>query len=211
MRPRLLDLFCGAGGASMGYYHAGFDVVGVDIAPQPHYPFEFHQADAFDYLTDHGQEFDAIHASPPCQAYTSAQRLRGYTHPDLIARTRQGLASTGLHYVIENVVGSPLIEPAILCGAMFSELRVYRHRLFEVTFPASVPTHPEHTAPLRKMGRPPQPGDFMHVVGNFSGVAQAREAMGINWMTRNELREAIPPAYTHHIGAQLLNAQQVAA
>ncbi|MEV0057246.1 DNA methylase [Saccharopolyspora shandongensis] len=204
-RPRLLDLYSCAGGAGMGYHRAGFDVVGVDIAPQPRYPFEFHQADALEFLAEHGHEFDAIHASCPCQAFTNAWKLHRNDHPDLIAPTRELLQATGLPWVIENVEGAPLHNPVMLCGAMFPGMRVYRHRLFETNFPVAVPAHPEHVARLTKMGRPPRPGEFMHVVGNFSGVQAARDAMGIDWMTRDELREAIPPAYSQHIGAALLD------
>lgn len=210
-RPRLLDLFCGAGGASMGYHLAGFEVVGVDINPQPHYPFEFHQGDALKYLLEHHREFDAFHASPPCQAWTLAQRIQGREHPDFITATRAAVQLIGKPWVIENVEGAPLIDPVMLCGASFPGLRVYRHRLFESSQPIAAPAHRKHTAPIRKMGRRPLPGEFMHVVGNFSGVAQAREAMGIDWMVRDELRESIPPAYTQWIGEQLLSALEVAA
>ncbi len=194
-RPRALDLFCGAGGASMGLHRAGFSVTGVDIAPQRHYPFEFIQADAMTFPLE---GFDLIWASPPCQAFTLAQRIRANAHPDLIAPTRERLQAIAVSWVIENVPGAPLNKPIELCGTMF-DLRVYRHRLFECSFPCPVPAHPAHKAPIRKMGRPPQLGDFMHVVGNFSGVEIARQAMGIGWMTRNELRESIPPAYAEHI------------
>lgn len=204
--PRLLDLFSCAGGAGMGYHRAGFEVVGVDIAPQPHYPFEFVQGDALEYLAEHGHEFDAIHASPPCQAFTRAQKIMGNTHPDLVEPTRDALVRLGRPWIIENVEGSPLRDPVMLCGTMFSGLRVYRHRLFESNVLLSAPEHGAHVAPLRKMGRPPQAGDFMHVVGNFSGVDYARDAMGIDWMVRDELREAIPPAFTEHLGRQLMHA-----
>lgn len=200
---RILDLFCCAGGAGVGYFKAGFDVVGVDIVQQPRYPFNFIRADAIEYLEAHGHEFDVVHASPPCQAYTLAQRIQGKQHVELIPPVRAILRKLGLPYVIENVPGAPLHRPAMLCGAMFPELRVYRHRLFETNFPWMPPAHPAHIAPLRKMGRPPLPGEYMHVVGNFSGVKQAREAMGIPWMVRDELREAIPPAYTQFIGLAL--------
>ena len=197
---RLLDLFSGAGGAAVGYSRAGFEVVGVDIAPQPNYPFEFHQGDALDFLSEHGKDFDLIHASPPCQKYTNAQRIRNNQHPDLIASLRGLLHVMPVPYVIENVEGAPLINPWILCGSMFPGLRVYRHRLFESSFPVRTPVHPSHEAKVTKMGRPPCPGEFMHVVGNFSGVPSAREAMGISWMTRNELKEAIPPAFAEFAG-----------
>ena len=202
-KPRLLDLFCGAGGAGMGYSQAGFDVIGVDIDPQPNYPFEFHQGDALKYLLEHYDEFDALHASPPCQAFTMAQRIQGNNHPDLVTATRNAFELIGKPWAIENVPGSPLRDPIELCGAMF-DLGTYRHRLFETSFPSAAPTHPEHAARTAKMGRRPQPGEFMHVVGNFSGVDLARKAMGIDWMTRDELRESIPPAYTSWIGAQLM-------
>lgn len=201
--PLLLDLFCKAGGAGMGYHRAGFTVVGVDIEPQPNYPFEFVQADAIDYLIDEGNRFDAIHASPPCQAYSNAAKIMKRKHPELIAATRAAMPSKP--WVIENAEGSPLINPITLCGSMFN-LGTYRHRLFESSLVLRVPQHKAHDKPTTKMGRPPKPGEMMHVVGNFSGVAAARIAMGIDWMTRDELREAIPPAYTEWIGRQLLSA-----
>lgn len=204
-RLRLLDLYCCQGGAGMGYHRAGFDVVGVDIDPQPRYPFAFIQADALEYLTEHGHEFDAIHASPPCQAYTNAQKIMGNNHPDLLGPTRDALEALGKPYVIENVPGAPLRDPVELCGAMFG-LGTYRHRLFETNWELHTPPHPTHTVPTTKMGRAPIPGQMMHVVGNFSGVTQAKAAMGIDWMTRDGLRESIPPAYTTHIGLQLAAA-----
>ncbi|MFC9434947.1 DNA methylase [Nocardia sp. NPDC057030] len=204
-RPILLDLFCKQGGAGMGYHLADFDVVGVDIEAQPRYPFRFIQADAVDYAARHGWAFDIVHASPPCQAHSKAQRIYNRTHPDLITQIRDVLVASGRPYVIENVEDAPLLNPITLCGAMFEGLRTYRHRLFESNVQLTVPAHPAHELPLTKMGRPPQPGEFMHVVGNFSGVAQARQAMGASWMSREGLREAIPPAYTRFLGAQLLS------
>ena len=192
----------------MGYHRAGFEVVGVDIAPQPNYPCCFVQADALEFLRTSSLVFDAIHASPPCQAYSYAQRLRGNEHPDLIGPTRDLILARTVPYVIENVVGAraKLRDPIMLCGAMFPPLRVYRHRLFETGggFRATAPPHPEHLAPQVKMGRRPADGEWVQAVGNFSGVSEARDAMGIPWATRNELSEAIPPAYTEHIGRQLL-------
>lgn len=136
-RPRLLDLFCGAGGAAMGYHRAGFEVVGVDIKPQPRYPFEFIQYDALGFVASHGKEFDAIHASPPCHEYSTATRHRknrGITYPDLLPGTQKALRGIGKPYVIENVPGAKalLSDPMLLCGGMF-DLGVMRHRYFEST------------------------------------------------------------------------------
>lgn len=199
----LLDLFCKAGGAGMGYHRAGFDVVGVDIEPQKNYPFEFVQADAIEYLLAHGSEVDAIHASPPCQAYSKTQKIQRRKHPDLIGKTRDALQAIGKPYVIENVPESPLLNPIMLCGGSFG-LGTYRHRLFETSFPAVAPVHLPHCVSTAKMGRRPKVGEMIHVVGNFSGVSVAKQAMGIDWMNRNELSEAIPPAYTEWIGRQLI-------
>jgi DNA (cytosine-5)-methyltransferase 1 len=203
MKPKLLDLFCCQGGAGMGYHKAGFEVTGVDISPQPRYPFTFVQADAIEYLNAHASEFDAVHASPPCQAHTNAQKIMNNAHPDLIEPTRYALRELGVAYVIENVPGAPLKNPFELCGAMFG-LGTYRHRLFETSFHVAAPEHPKHFARTTKMGRKPIEGEMMHVVGNFSGVEKARRAMGIDWMTRDGLRESIPPAYTEYIGHYLM-------
>jgi DNA (cytosine-5)-methyltransferase 1 len=202
---RALDLFCCAGGATKGLQRAGFYVVGVDINPQPHYCGDsFVQADAMTLDARKVQKsYDLLWASPPCQRYTRAQRLRRNDHPDLIADIRRWLESTGLPWVIENVLDAPLLNPVQLCGTMFG-LRTYRHRLFESSFTLVAPNHPKHIAPLRKMGRPVQAGEFMHIVGNFSGVDQAREIMDCSWMVRDELREAIPPAYSEYIAHQFL-------
>lgn len=214
--PKLLDLFCGAGGAAQGYAWAGFGhIVGIDIAPQPRYSLMnikdafvvFYQEDAIEFLRKEisnpwFKQFDAIHASPPCQRYSNAQRIRDNEHPDLIPPLRELLKATGLPYVIENVVGAPLVDPITLCGESFG-LGVYRHRLFESNIPlVGKPCH--HDRAVTKMGRPVRDGEMMHVVGHFAGVAKAREAMGIPWMTRDELRESIPPAYTEWIGTQLM-------
>jgi DNA (cytosine-5)-methyltransferase 1 len=205
-RLRLLDLFCCQGGASSGYTRAGFDVTGVDLDPQPKYPFTFVQGDALEYVREHGHEFDVIAASPPCQGYTLAQRIQKNEHPDLIGPVRDLLIATGKPWVIENVVGArhKLNDPVMLCGAMFG-LETYRHRLFETGggFTFSAPEHPEHVAKQAKMGRKVPPGEFMQIVGNFTGVEKARSIMGMPWATRDGLREAIPPAYTAFVGKQL--------
>jgi DNA (cytosine-5)-methyltransferase 1 len=207
VKPRLLDLFSGAGGAAMGYHRAGFEVVGVDIRPQPHYPFEFHQADAMTYSLD---GFDAIHASPPCQRYSVATVFhpgRQAQHPDLVDPVRDLLDATGLPYAIENVMGAPLRNPVMLCGTMFNGLRVYRHRNFECSPPIYWP--PYHNAHLfrpTEVGRRVAEHGWMTVAGHFSDVKAAGVAMGIDWMSRGELAEAIPPAYTEWIGRQLLAA-----
>ena len=201
---RILDLFCGAGGAGVGYSRAGFDIMGADIAPQPRYPFEFHRGDALKFLLENHGEFDAFHASPPCQAWTLAQRIRGNEHPDFVTAIRAAFELIGKPYIIENVEGAPLANPITLCGSMFQGLRTYRHRLFESNTGLEAPLHPVHAFPNTKMGRRLQPGHCMHVVGNFAGVDDARRAMGIDWMTRDELAESIPPAYTEYIGTQLM-------
>ena len=207
-RPRLLDLFCGAGGAAMGYYRAGFDVVGVDIKPQPRYPFTFVQSDALEYCAAHGHEFDAIHASPPCQAYSVTKSIHGNDHPALVESTRDALIATGKTYVIENVVGAPLRNPLMLCGSMFAGLRVYRHRLFEcnpLLFMAPATCHHRYVMPPSKGAYHKLNGDnFITCVGHNFKAADGRKAMGIDWMTRAELSQAIPPAYTEYIGRQLL-------
>lgn len=224
-RPLLIDFYCCQGGASKGYADAGFDVLGVDLDPQPHYPFSFLQMDApqaLRTLLDGGtlvftchddmstytiavklEDVAAFAASPPCQAYSNAQRIQQNDHPELVEPTRELLIATGKPYVIENVEGAPLIDPVTLCGSMFG-LDTYRHRLFEAPFPIAVPPHPAHVHRTTKMGRRPVDGEYMHIVGNFSGVERARSIMGMDWATRDGLREAIPPAYTAHIGAQLL-------
>lgn len=222
---RLLDLFSCAGGAGTGYHRAGFDVVGVDIAPQPRYPFEFHQADALEYLADHGREFDVIHASPPCQHYSTvsgtAKRHHGATFPDLIAPTRALLVELGVPYVIENVINAPLIDPVRYCGSSFG-LDLRRHRLFESNVDLVAPPcdHGWQTPRFRSLdGRMAKAGKLASVVGvhgniNYAGEFPLRcRAMGIDWMTNAELVEAIPPAFTEHIGAQLierLNSERAA-
>jgi DNA (cytosine-5)-methyltransferase 1 len=218
-KPRLLDLFCGAGGAAMGYHRAGFDVIGVDIKPQPHYPFEFHELDALRLLRDvvqgadwhyrHWGPFDAIHASPPCQAFTQAQRIHGRVHPDLLTPTRPLLEASGLPWVIENVPGAPMRPDVVLCGSMFGEPRLKRHRWFECS--PSGPVWPFALLPSCTHDDNRIVSVFGHGGHIYHGVAEWREVMGIDWMTRDELAQAIPPAYTQWLGAQLLAMVEVAA
>lgn len=213
MKPKLLDLFCGAGGASMGYYRAGFEVEGVDIKPQPHYPFKFYQADALEFPLE---GYDAYHASPPCQHASKIARMNRllrpgkYHHPDLIQQTRARLKSTGMPYVIENVEGAVLDNPAVLCGSWFGyDLR--RHRLFESNIPLfSTPCcHYWQKARFRSLDHN-RKGRLARVIGvhghlNFPREQELREqAMAIDWMTPAELVEAIPPAYTEYIGKYLM-------
>jgi DNA (cytosine-5)-methyltransferase 1 len=206
MKPKLLDLFCGAGGAGMGYARAGFDVTGVDNRPMPSNPHEFIQADAIEYLAEHGHEFDAIHASPPCQAFSITRNIWKYDgkHPELIEPVRDLLIQSGKPYIIENVPGAPLRNPVVLCGLMFG-LRVYRHRLFESNVLLFQPNHVKHVE-RASYGRTPKNGEFYTISGHFGGVEGARLAMGIDWMTRTDLAQAIPPAYTEYLGAQLMAA-----
>nr|WP_257019248.1 SAM-dependent methyltransferase [Streptomyces sp. TLI_235] len=193
----------------MGYHLAGYRVLGIDLHPQPRYPFAFIQADAVAFITGHGHRFGFVHASPPCQHYSGTQRIQGNEHPDLIAPTRTALESTGRPWVIENVAGArhELRDPVMLCGAMLG-LETYRHRYFETGgFTLTPPAHPCHAVPQAKMGRPVPPGHFGQFVGNFSGVPLARRVMHVPWMNRDGIRESIPPAYTELIGRQA--AQQI--
>ena len=208
-RPRLLDLFCGAGGAAVGYTRAGFDVVGVDHAPQPNFPFTFLHQDAMTLDRGFLRSFDVIHASPPCQAYSDLAARNGNADdwPRLIEPVREMLAATGKLYVIENVEGAPLRNYIVLCGTMFPGLRVLRHRLFETNFLIAAPPHGRH--PLvhthdkrkRHYGKTDEWKDFVTVTGGGnSSVAAARDAMGIDWMTKREINESIPPAYAQYVG-----------
>jgi DNA (cytosine-5)-methyltransferase 1 len=218
MRPLLLDLFCGAGGAAMGYHRAGFDVVGVDISPQPNYPFEFHQADVLGIskiIYGSGRRaISAVHASPPCQALSTVTVERS-KHVNLIPQTRDLLEYSGLAFVIENVEGArrELRDAVRLCGSSFG-LDVRRHRYFEANWPLrgldcnhgwQTPRFQSLNNSLRKAGRlSPVVGVHGHL--NYPGEQEIRErAMGIDWMTVKELAQAIPPTYTEFIGRQLLD------
>lgn len=212
-RFRLLDLFCCAGGAGVGYARAGFDVVGIDIEAQPNYPFPFIQCDALRLDPAFLSLFDAVHASPPCQSYSDLAKRNGNADawPRLIEPVRKLLVSSSLPYIIENVEGAPLNNPVMLCGTMFKGLRVIRHRLFEVNFPLLTPSHGKHpkvhTFDKRKShyGKTNDMRDFVQVTGGGNcTIAAARDAMQIDWMTKGEMNEAIPPAYTEFVGKQLL-------
>lgn len=209
----------------MGYSRAGFEVVGVDVVRQPHYPFPFIRADAIEYLSETGAAgFDAIHASPPCQAFSQGRnmwhgRLPGDRHPDFIAATRAGLLASGLPYVIENVPGAPLLSPVTVCGRTLG-LGVKRHRLFEsseLLFSMSCPPgHPGDWISVFGGGgltRTPPGGSRVNFMQQRKHVAHttASVAMGIDWMTRDELSQAIPPDYTEFIGAQLIRSLRAAA
>lgn len=252
MRPLLLDLFCGAGGAAMGYHRAGFEVVGVDLWPMPRYPFEFIQSDALNALDtlilggcledcriggDHCglrlSEVEAIHASPPCQRYSKMSICRpglSDAYPDLIEPTRERLELTGLPYVIENVPGAPLRAPVTLCGCQFGceaqfrdqgTVQLRRKRGFESNFPipdagphhhfapsVTVAGHGNPTSPKKRTRSLPvyghsAPGNRPDLRGK--GYQQAcRDAMGIDWMRREELSESVPPAYTEYVGMALM-------
>ncbi|MEU3426622.1 SAM-dependent methyltransferase [Streptomyces gardneri] len=215
----VLDLYCHRGGMAMGYYLAGYDVVGVDIDPavEDAYPFPFVHGDAIEYLLAHGHEYDLIHGSPPCQAYTPLNAYNHKTYPDLIAPTRDAMLTVGRPYVIENVEAArpEMRDPIMLCGPMF-DLRMYRHRLFETSFPITAPAHPEHTAICTRNGYLPTPErPFMTITGGRHSRAwqnAAADAMGMPWLKVppggdipagiRGVCEAIPPAYAQWIGEQ---------
>lgn len=212
---RLLDLFCGAGGAAKGYADAGFtDIVGVDLDPQPNYPYKFIQMDAFSFLNEYDiSAFDLVHASPPCQKYSfgaSIYRLRGYEYDDFLEGTIDVLDALNVDYVVENVPHSPMESTLKLCGCMF-DLNVIRLRLFKTTFDVHQPEHKEHKPPIMRPSRR-NPDKLIKVSqycsvaghgghGNSHKLSDWQEAMGIDWMTRTELTQAIPPAYTAYIGS----------
>ena len=216
--PKLLDLFCGAGGCSAGYYRAGFHVEGVDHKPQPHYPYTFVQADALEYLRRCGRHYDVIHASPPCQLFSHYRRSRpeitDEKYVNLIPLVRELLIATGKPYVIENVSRAPLHHPLLLCGSMFG-LGVRRHRLFESSTLLLSPggcVHGLYKDRKYPGGRSKEkgptnrtPARFTVEVGTWDIPEEAQStAMGIDWMSVRELSQAIPPAYTFCLGRQLI-------
>lgn len=240
-RPlRLLDLFCGAGGAAMGYHRAGFEVVGVDVRAQPNYPFEFHRLDAMwagtlwksDGVWPGVHTFDAIHASPPCQAYTAMKVMANarQDHPDLVEPCREMLKRSGLPWVMENVPGAPMedVRPPdlfgggggiTLCGSMFDlnngEFELRRHRLFECSTPLSQPQcrhrlpvigfYGDHARTRQRTvnGHRDRGGD---ITGLDRKMPLVRDLLGIDWMRWEEAVLAIPPAFTEFIGCQLVES-----
>jgi DNA (cytosine-5)-methyltransferase 1 len=236
---RVLDLFCCAGGAAVGYHRAGFDVIGVDIAPQSNYPYPFILGDALEVLrrlidgegvtASDGQtyylgDFVAIHASPPCQAYTHARHIanRGRDdHPRLIEPVREALKASGLPYVIENVVGAPLENPVTVCGVAMG-LDVKRHRLFESNVWLMVPPcacgdyrERQFVSTPRIDGSRPL-SRYVNPLASETTHEDFARALGIDWIPKRgkrpapELHEAIPPAYTEHIGSYLMAAAREA-
>lgn len=218
---KLLDCFCKAGGASMGYYQAGFEVTGLDIEPQPNYPFEFIQRDALEALADVEfiSQFDVVTCSPPCQRYSKLKHLSGNTekwdenHVDLVAPTRELLIKTGKPFVIENVVGSPLINPITLYGSQFPNLYTQRPRLFESNIPLREPDTLKQKHKTGKLGCGPAEDGFITVAGirPQKGMNEVQTKLyygfalgGIDWMSLEELTQAIPPAYTEFIGKQII-------
>jgi DNA (cytosine-5)-methyltransferase 1 len=216
-RPKLLDLFCGAGGSAVGYHRAGFDVVGVDIKPQPRYPFPFVQGDALNPPCDLSA-FDAIHASPPCQAYSITKHSHSKEHPDLLPRTRAMLVESGVPWVIENVPGAPMPAAFVLCGASFGlksydpatglQLWLQRHRWFESSVAMWAAPHAckgKEIGGVYGGGSVDRSHDGRR--GGYTPAAAVRSSlMGIDWMDGAHLNQAIPPAYTEFIGEQLLAA-----
>jgi DNA (cytosine-5)-methyltransferase 1 len=207
---KLLDLFCGAGGASRGYSLAGFEVTGIDLKHGKRYPFKYIKGDVLKYLEDLDflRSFDVIHASPPCQTHSITQHLRkaqgkSTSKVDLIPETRAALIASGKPYVIENVVGSPLIDPVLLCGSAFG-LKVRRHRLFESNL-ALTGTNCKHKEQGRPIGVYGSMRDEIPKGGKTAdSIGQALDAMGITNMIWSELVEAIPPTYTEFLGNQIV-------
>jgi DNA (cytosine-5)-methyltransferase 1 len=201
VKPRLLDLFCGAGGCSVGYARAGFEVVGVDINPQKHYPYEFHQADAMTFPLD---GFDVIHASPPCQDHMRTPNPVKHGTGWMLAATRERLTGNGVPWVIENVPGAAMRADYRLCGCMFGLPQLRRERWFETSWQGfAMNLDHDHRLPAISVVGHGTPTWVRQKLGYNPTIAQYRAAMGIDWMNRDELSQAIPPAYTQFIGEQL--------
>ena len=219
---KLLDLYCCAGGAAKGYYDAGFEVVGVDIVDRPNYPYEFIKADALEILKDETfiSQFSALHASPPCQCYSKLKYLSGNVekweeeHVDLVAPTRELLIKTGKPWVIENVENSPLINPIKLCGSQFENMYTQRPRLFESNIPLRKPDAPVVRHKTLKLGEGFAEDGYITVAGTRppKGMNEIQAKLyygfalgGIDWMSLEELTQAIPPVYTCFLGKQIIN------
>lgn len=225
-RPLLLDLFCGAGGASRGYYQAGFDLMGIDINAMPRYPYAFAQGDAIDYLeaeisSGNIHRFSAIHASPPCQRYSVTKTLHSREYPDLINPLRLVLQKTQLPYVIENVVQAPLTDPLILCGSQFNlskrwngdywcgDVYLKRHRAFEMSIAVPDPGPHDHNKIAVTVAGHGRIGGRTERFRGRGYNQLKRDIMAIDWMRESELNEAIPPAYTQYIGSFLMKHLKV--
>lgn len=238
---RLLDLFCCAGGAAVGYHRAGFTPYGVDINPQPNYPYAFHQGDvlevmrvlnaggAIDFTHPCGRvewltlaDFVLAHASPPCQAFSKTKTLHTNTHPDLVEPTRAALIETGLPYIIENVVGAPLLDPLVLCGTEFNmtapdvdglPLKLVRHRLFESNLPLTRAGTCNHdpkvlTASIYGAGggwTPEHRDSATRRGGYVPHTDVCRALLGVDWTTKHELSQVVPPRFTEHLGHQAMH------
>ena len=218
---KMVDLFCGAGGCSMGYYKAGFDeIIGVDIVDRPNYPFKFVKMDALEYLrTVDLSDVDFIHASPPCQCYSKLKYLSGnvekweQNHVDLVAPTRELLVKTGKVWVIENVEGAPLINPIKLYGSQFENMYTQRPRLFESNIPLQKPDAPVVRHKTLKLGQGFAEDGYITVAGTRPpmGMNEVQTKLyygfalgGIDWMSLEELTQAIPPCYTEFLGKQII-------
>lgn len=218
---KLLDLFCGAGGAAKGYYDAGFDVTGVDIVNRPNYPYKFIKADAMEIMKDVEflKQFDVVHASCPCQHYSKLKYLSGNVekweenHVDLIAPTRELLNKAGVIMVLENVEGAPLINPIKLCGSQFENMYTQRPRLFESNIPLKKPDNPLVRHKTLKLGHGIAEDGYITVAGTRTpmGMNEVQTKLyygfalgGIDWMTLEELTQAVPPVYCEFLGKQII-------